>query len=348
MDADGSLLVIDTGGWYKLCCPTSQLWKPDVLGGIYRVRRDRRRAAGRSAGRQIAWAGLTADNCGLCWPMRGRPCDSGPPASLSVAATRKGWRRSSLNWPRDADAIVSSTQPAPLDAAGWSTARPVAALARTWAIAQLESRPSTAVIPTVARPSRREVRQAAMHAASLHRDAAATPQLLAIVASDAPANRRVAAEALGRIGDHGRRPALAGRGRSSRRSLPRTFDRLCADRVGRPGGDAAGLASDSPGTVAAALVALDQMPGGGFEPRQVIPLLSSHDEGLRHARALARGSPPRVGRRAGPMVRRAIGVASAGVRRRRGRPSATPANAEALESLLFGLRLARLYPRTAG
>ena len=38
-DADGSLLVVDTGGWYKLCCPTSQLAKPDVLGGIYRVRR---------------------------------------------------------------------------------------------------------------------------------------------------------------------------------------------------------------------------------------------------------------------------------------------------------------------
>jgi len=31
-DADGSLIVVDTGGWYKLCCPTSQLWKPDVLG----------------------------------------------------------------------------------------------------------------------------------------------------------------------------------------------------------------------------------------------------------------------------------------------------------------------------
>ena len=24
-DADGSLLVVDTGGWYKLCCPTSQM-----------------------------------------------------------------------------------------------------------------------------------------------------------------------------------------------------------------------------------------------------------------------------------------------------------------------------------
>lgn len=38
-DADGSLLIVDTGGWYKLCCPTSQLWKPDVLGAIYRVRK---------------------------------------------------------------------------------------------------------------------------------------------------------------------------------------------------------------------------------------------------------------------------------------------------------------------
>src|ERR1041385_4783002 len=38
-DADGSLLVLDTGAWYKICCPTSQLSKPDVLGAIYRVRR---------------------------------------------------------------------------------------------------------------------------------------------------------------------------------------------------------------------------------------------------------------------------------------------------------------------
>ncbi len=38
-DADGSLIVINTGGWYKLCCPTSQLWKPDILGAIYRIRR---------------------------------------------------------------------------------------------------------------------------------------------------------------------------------------------------------------------------------------------------------------------------------------------------------------------
>lgn len=38
-DADGSLLVVDTGGWYKLCCPSSQLAKADVLGSIYRIRK---------------------------------------------------------------------------------------------------------------------------------------------------------------------------------------------------------------------------------------------------------------------------------------------------------------------
>jgi putative membrane-bound dehydrogenase-like protein len=38
-DRDGSLLIVDTGGWYKLCCPTSAIVKDDVHGAIYRVRK---------------------------------------------------------------------------------------------------------------------------------------------------------------------------------------------------------------------------------------------------------------------------------------------------------------------
>lgn len=37
-DADGSLLVLDTGGWYDLCCPTSRIDQNQALGGIYRLR----------------------------------------------------------------------------------------------------------------------------------------------------------------------------------------------------------------------------------------------------------------------------------------------------------------------
>src|SRR5581483_9628838 len=53
--ADGSLVVIDTGGWYKLCCPTSQIGKPDVLGAIYRVSRVGARAPRDPRGVGLLW-----------------------------------------------------------------------------------------------------------------------------------------------------------------------------------------------------------------------------------------------------------------------------------------------------
>src|SRR5690606_15771701 len=38
-DADGSLLVVITGGWFIEGCPLSRVAKPDVPGGIYRIRK---------------------------------------------------------------------------------------------------------------------------------------------------------------------------------------------------------------------------------------------------------------------------------------------------------------------
>ena len=54
-DADGSLLVVDTGAWYKLCCPTSQLAKPDVPGAIYRVRKRGAPVVADPRGRRLDW-----------------------------------------------------------------------------------------------------------------------------------------------------------------------------------------------------------------------------------------------------------------------------------------------------
>ena len=36
-DSDGSVLVVDTGGWYTLCCPTSHIDQSKATGGIYRL-----------------------------------------------------------------------------------------------------------------------------------------------------------------------------------------------------------------------------------------------------------------------------------------------------------------------
>ena len=38
-DRDGSLLVVDTGGWFRNGCPSSLIAKPDVAGAIYRIGR---------------------------------------------------------------------------------------------------------------------------------------------------------------------------------------------------------------------------------------------------------------------------------------------------------------------
>ena len=61
-DADGSLLIVDTGGWYKLCCPTSQLVKPDVTGAIYRVKKVGSHSKTRAEAR-LAATDFGADDC---------------------------------------------------------------------------------------------------------------------------------------------------------------------------------------------------------------------------------------------------------------------------------------------
>lgn len=85
-DADGSLLVLNTGGWFRIGCPSSLMAKPDVTGVIYRISRDNARqkppeqnnqtaAADRSApaltNAQAALESLTSPD----WHLRRRACE---------------------------------------------------------------------------------------------------------------------------------------------------------------------------------------------------------------------------------------------------------------------------------
>ncbi len=44
-DADGSLLLIDTGGWFRIGCPSSLMAKSDLLGAVYRIKPTKPRTA---------------------------------------------------------------------------------------------------------------------------------------------------------------------------------------------------------------------------------------------------------------------------------------------------------------
>src|SRR5262245_37839485 len=58
-DADGSLLVIDTGGWFRIGCPTSQIARPEIKGAIYRIRKKDARVVKDPRGLDITWDKLT-------------------------------------------------------------------------------------------------------------------------------------------------------------------------------------------------------------------------------------------------------------------------------------------------
>jgi putative membrane-bound dehydrogenase-like protein len=279
MDADGSLLVIDTGGWYKLCCPTSQLWKPDVLGGIYRVRRVAAEPAADPRGRDIPWSNLSAEQL---WALL-----SDSRAAVRQRASRTLVRRRDSQEVRDLvrklakKEVRSRSETKAPNAAGTYDAR-TAELARLWTISQFESDEARRLIRQLLAQDDELLRHAAMHSVSVNRDREAVPQLIEILLRDSPANQRVAAEALGRIGTASAVPhLLTAAGQAKDRILQHSVMYALIE-LNEPSATRTGLASAEPGTVAAALVALDQMPGSSVEPDQVIPLLSSSDDGLRH------------------------------------------------------------------
>jgi len=279
MDADGSLLVIDTGGWYKLCCPTSQLWKPDVVGGIYRVRRTGAVKLDDPRGRKIDWATLSLEQL---WTLHAdsRPAvrqrasrelvirgDSAKTRAFVAALSKRG--------------IVSAISELPPAKPANSCNAQTAALARAWTLGQLDNDDARASERQLLEHSDESLRHAALNIVSLRRDRKAYARVVEVLASDTPANRRAAAEALGRFGNLAAVPHLLSAAADANDRVLQHSITYALIELADPMATHAGIASKAPGTQAAALVALDQMPGGRIGSQQVIPLLNSSDETLR-------------------------------------------------------------------
>lgn len=253
-DADGSVLVIDTGGWYKLCCPTSHLWKPDLLGAIYRIRPANGNRIDDPRGLALDWASLTSEDLV-------RLLGDGRRA-VRRRATQTLARQGAKAVPALAASLNNSASPSVRREAVWTLTRLTAPEARVAVRRALEDVDET-------------VRQAALHSMSVWRDEAATRELLAMLKQPSLHNRRAAAEALGRIGDSSAVPYLLEAARTYHdrvleHSLIFALIEIGDARQTRPG-----LASDFPHVHRAALVALDQMEGARLAASDVAPLLSS-------------------------------------------------------------------------
>ena len=253
-DADGSLLVVDTGGWYKLCCPTAQLTKPDVLGAIYRIRRTGAVPPDDPWGTQLDWAGMGPAG----WADM---LDSERPAvrrrAIAVLA-----RESAVEELSD---VVRGSDSA--------DARRNA----VWGLTRIDEDAARAGVREALRDADAGVRQAALHSVALHRDAAAVQAVQDNLADASAAVRRVAAEALGRIRDRSAVPRLlAATAETDDEVLTHSLVYALIEIADAPS-TRSGLAAADPRTRRAAMIALDQMRPAALTPDAILSRLSSTD-----------------------------------------------------------------------
>ena len=93
-DADGSLLVADTGSWYMICCPTSKVAKPDVLGAIYRIERKNGSSLKDPRGLKLDSSGLAVRQAA----GRGQAGHRGSCSKLTTALLKEAKARKSALW----------------------------------------------------------------------------------------------------------------------------------------------------------------------------------------------------------------------------------------------------------
>jgi putative membrane-bound dehydrogenase-like protein len=255
-DADGSLLIVDTGGWYKLCCPTSQLWKPDVLGAIYRVRRSGGHRVVDARGLAIDWSGLS-------------PTELTRLLGDARPAVRERAIEMLAKSGADSIEVLRNVAKTSADA---EVRRNV-----VWTLTRISDEQARSAVRKRLDDADDEVRQTALHSVSVRRDKQAASQLRGLLGSTSPHNLRAAAEALGRIGDRGAVPdLLRAAGDAHDRVIEHSIT-FALIEIAEAAATRQGLQSDRSRTVKASLIALDQMEGGQLAVEEIVPLLSSTD-----------------------------------------------------------------------
>ena len=253
-DADGSLLIVDTGGWYKLCCPTSQLAKPDVLGSIYRVRRNTAPKLADPRGLRMVWKDVPVTN--LLTRLEN------PQGIIRKKAARALVKnRTEESYYAIERVLRESTS---------ANAR----LAAVWAFSEWHSRASLSSLQTAFNDESETVRRAAMIATANNNSLGDAEPVLKLLQDRSPLLRRLAAEILGRDGAGAVAQLLEAAGNASDRPLEHTLI-YALIQIQQPKQTIEGLASTNANTIRAALIALDQMPGGNLKPEQVTPFLAS-------------------------------------------------------------------------
>ena len=146
----------------------------------------------KSIGRMRRW-----NICGSCWAMIGLWFVSERMMRLCRRQTQTRCRSFCVRWMMEKNCLSG----------GMKRSRNVSWL-REWLLSRLDSKLSRRLLRECLSNTDEEARHVALQSISLNRDKEAVSKVMAVLQHDTDGNRRVAAEALGRIGDRTGVPQL--------------------------------------------------------------------------------------------------------------------------------------------
>ncbi|GMV99175.1 MAG: hypothetical protein AMXMBFR84_03140 [Candidatus Hydrogenedentota bacterium] len=258
-DADGSILVSDTGAWYVDACPISRVAKPEIRGSIYRVRRTGSSRTGDS------WTAVRA------LPDMG---------ANSLAAQLGSDSPIVRDWALEHMAGKGKDALKALEKA-YREGGDLQRVNVVWAIARIE--PEHDILRTALKDASPDVRVAAARMIGLATAERATDDLTLVLSDPDPSVRRQAATAIGQIGERSAAGALlkaaaTAADRFEEHSIVYSLIQLGAEDECR-----AALQLPEAPVRKMALIALDQMGGGRLRKEELVPFLDAEDESLRKA-----------------------------------------------------------------
>lgn len=280
-DADGSLLVIDTGGWYVQHCPTGRIRNSRSPGGIHRVRFQHARPLADPWGRGIQWTRLsTRQLVSLLEDPRPAVRDAAQrrltaKGNAAVAPLAEFLSNASPDSrPASSPSVGNSESPARLSAQTHAI----------WALAGIATEKSRAVLRRLLLADEPVVVILAARALALQSDRAAEPLLARLLPAASPGVQRAAAEALARCGSPRSLPALwqalvatttdPFREHAIIFAIHMLADQLELERA---------LDHSHPRVQSAALRLLDQPPRLPIKPEWVFARIASADEPVQQA-----------------------------------------------------------------
>ena len=259
-DADGSLLVVETGGWFILGCPLSQVSKPKLKGHIYRIRRTGAEQRKDPYGNAISWAELSADDL------------------VALLEDARPFVRD-----RAGEALLEKGQEAipPLSGILETSSSTDARIAATFALSHIGTEQALEKVRKALEDQEEEVRIAAARSLGLAKDPKAVAALLSSLKDPDVAVKRQSATALGQIGSSQAAQALL---ETAANSEDRFLDHAITYSLLQLGQYASlqkALKHSSWKVRRIALIALDQLPDSPLGPSDIRPFLAHPEPSLQ-------------------------------------------------------------------